>query len=142
FASTNAALASSTSTNGQNDIVITNTGKIVFAFNGGNPDQSLRGVWISTTGNIGSFTRIAGGSVLGVDSVNGWRANSYLALAGTSNPTQFAGKRIVMALAPSNQNIVYVLYDNGMSSGGTPAVPEADMFKLDMTGGTNTWTNL
>lgn len=120
------------SSNGQSDVVITNTGKVIVAMNGGTPDLSLRGVWVSATGNLGSYTRIAGGTVLGVDSVANWRGND----------PGIASRRIVLGLAPSNNNIVFVLYANGLSSEPPTPKPEADLFKLDMTGGTNTWTNL
>lgn len=127
-----------TSLGGQMDVVISNTGKIILAVNGSNPDLTLRGVWVSTTGNLGSWTRIAGGSVLGVDSVSNWKANSYTNYAGS---TTAISKRIVMGMAPSNQNIVYILYENGKSNTAPDNAPEADLFKLDMTSG-NTWTNL
>lgn len=134
FGSAVASIAAS----GQNDIVISNTGKMVFAMNGGNPDLTLRGVFTSTTGNFGSWTRIAGGSVLGTDSVAGWRGNSYKFFSGS---TTYLPKRILLAMAPSNQNIVYVLYENGLSNTTPDNAPEADMYKLDMTSG-NAWTNL
>ncbi len=124
-----------TSDDGQMDVVITRTGKLLLAVNGGNPDPTLRGVWTSATGNLNNWTRIAGGATLGVDSVASWRANSYP--IGTAP----ISKRILMAMAPSNQNIVYVLYENGLSNSAPDNSPEADMFKLDMTSG-NTWTNL
>ncbi|HYM94343.1 MAG TPA: hypothetical protein VET23_09415, partial [Chitinophagaceae bacterium] len=127
-----------TSVDGQMDIVISNTGKIILAVNGGNPDPTLRGVWTSTTGNLSTWTRIAGGSTLGVDSVANWRANSYTNFSGSTTPVP---KRIIMAMAPSNQNILYVLYENGLSNTAPDNAPEADMFKLDMTSG-NAWTNL
>ncbi|MDP9229592.1 MAG: hypothetical protein M3O67_02835, partial [Bacteroidota bacterium] len=82
--------------NGQSEVVITNTGKLVLAVNGGTPDVNLKGVWISTTGDLGSWTRIAGGTVLNVDSVANWRGNTYAANDA---------KRIILALAPSNQNL-------------------------------------
>ncbi len=44
-------------------------------------------------------------------------------------------------MAPSNQNIIYVLYENGLSNTAPDNSPEADLFKVDMTSG-NTWTNL
>lgn len=128
------------SLNGQNDVIITNAGKIILAFNGGNADFNLRGVWVSTTGNAGSFTRIAGGNILGVDSVANWRANSFTAIPDNI-PIQYEAKRILLALAPSNQNICYVLYENGLSNVAPDNAPEADLFKLDMTGGVNTWFN-
>jgi hypothetical protein len=127
-----------TAEGGQMDVVISNTGKIILAVNGSNPDLTLRGVWTSSTGNLGSWTRIAGGSTLGVDSVANWRANSYINYAGSTTPIS---KRIVMGMAPSNQNIIYFLYENGLSNSSPDNKPEADLFKLDMTSG-NTWTNL
>ena len=126
-----------TNSGGQLDVAITTAGKIILAVNGGNPDLSLRGVWTSTTGNLGSFTRIAGGTTAGLDSITGWRGNSYDFFTGS---TTYIPKRIIIGLAPSNQNIVYVVYENGLSN-TTDNAPEADMFKLDMTSG-NTWTNL
>ena len=125
-----------TSDEGQMDVAISSTGNLILAVNGGNPDPTLRGVWTSSTGNLNSWTRIAGGSTLGVDSVANWRANSYSYYPGS---TSYVEQRILMAMAPSNQNIVYVLYENGLSN--TASVAEADLFKLNMTSG-NSWTNL
>ena len=122
---------------GQMDIVKAGS-KFIMSVNGGNPDATLRGVWTSTTGNTGSWTRIAGGSILGTDSVASWRANSYNFFSGTST---IIPKRAILAAAPSNPNIVYVCYENGLSNVAPDNSPEADMFKLDMTSG-NTWTNL
>ena len=34
---------------------------------------NLVGVWTSTVGDVGTWTRIAGGKTLGVDSVAGWQ---------------------------------------------------------------------
>lgn len=127
------------SDNGQTDVVITNTGRVYIAINGGNPDGSIRGIWTSPTGNPNTYTRIAGGSTLGTDSVANWKANSYV-------PSQFCtgtfiSKRIVMGLAPSNQNILYVTYENGESQSGASGKNEVDLYKLDASSG-NTWTNL
>ena len=124
------AVAANSAT-GQMDVTVSTTGKLLLGVNGGNPDVSLRGVWISTTGNAGNWTRIAGGTILNVDSVSNWQANSY---SGNS-------KRILVTLAPSNQNIAYVCYENGLSNTSPNNAPEADMYKLDMTSG-NVWTNL
>lgn len=131
------------SDNGQTDILCTfvnNTPRFYAAINGGNPDAGFRGIWTSTTGNVNSWTRIAGGSSLGVDSVDGWRANSYV----PSNFCQgtFISKRIVMGLAPSNQNILYVTYENGDSQSGASGKNEADLFKLTAYNGIFRWTNL
>ncbi|HKP31813.1 MAG TPA: T9SS type A sorting domain-containing protein [Chitinophagaceae bacterium] len=120
------------SANGQMEIAIANTGKLVLAVNGAMPDASARGVWTSTSGATGTWTRIAGGSTLGVDSVAGWRGNDYTA----------GSKRILLGLAPSNQNLLYVLYENGLSQSATTPVPEVDMYKLDITAASPVWTNL
>jgi hypothetical protein len=124
---TNVAAGSAT---GQLDIAITNTGKFILAVNGGMPDATTRGVWTSSTGALNSWTRIAGGSVLNVDSVDGWKGNNY---SGGS-------KRILIGVAPSNQNHMYVLYENGFDQ-STDLKPEVDMYKLDLTS-TPAWTNL
>ena len=115
--------------NGQMDVVINNSGRVLLAVNGGNPDAALRGVWLSSSGNTNSFVRIAGGSTLGVDSIPNWRGN-----ANGNN-----SKRILLALAPSNQNAGYVFYENGLSN-AAPA-PEADLFRFDISGNTITWSN-
>ncbi len=127
--------------NGQLDIVQTANGKLFLAVNGGNPLFSLRGVWTTTTGNVNNWTRIAGGITLGVDSVSGWRANSFKTSI-PSSPVQYDSKRIILAPAPSNPNILYVTYENGLLNTAPDNKPEADLYKLDMTGGVSTWTNL
>ncbi|HEX7902520.1 MAG TPA: T9SS type A sorting domain-containing protein [Chitinophagaceae bacterium] len=132
--------ATAFASNGQMDVVCSSTGKLVLAVSGANPDFNLRGVWTSATGNANSWTRIAGGSVLGTDSVANWRANSFkYDLVNGSN--LYESKRILLAMAPSNQNIVYVTYENGLTNVAPDNAPEADLFKLDMTGGVNTWSN-
>ena len=117
---------------GQNDVAVANDGRVLVAMNGGNPDISLKGVFISATGNRGSYVRIAGGSTLNVDSVANWRANNY----------EGGDKRILLTIAPSNQNIAYFFYENGLSSDAPDSKPEADLFRLDMAGtSTFTWSN-
>lgn len=123
--------AGATSANGQTDVAITNTGRVYMALNGGSPDLNLRGVWTSTTGNAGSWTRLAGGQILNVDSVANWRGNDY---------TAPLSKRILLTLAPSDQNIMYVLYENGLSQAGPVPQPEVDMFRFNAAN--TTWTNL
>ncbi len=115
------------------DVVISSTGRVIIAVNGGNEDPAIRGVWSSATGNVSSFTRLAGGTVLGVDSVDGWRGNSYdsRTINGQPNPVP---KRIVLALAPSNNNILYVMYENGAASGN-----DVDLFQANLSN--NTWVN-
>ena len=127
-----AGTVAANSENGQTDVAITNTGRVYVAINGGNPDPAIRGVWTSPTGNgavnNAGWTHLAGGQTLNVDSVALWRGNDY-----TAN----ANKRILIALAPSNQNILYTFYENGQSS--DDAKPEADLFRYDA--GANAWSN-
>jgi hypothetical protein len=115
----------------QTFVAITNTGRVYIAINGGANLTDRRGVWYSETGEFGTFTRIAGGQTLGTDSVAGWRGNAY----------DGAGKRIILALAPSNNNIGYVMYDNGQSSDSPNFQPEADLFRFDVSGTSFTWSN-
>lgn len=122
---------------GQMDIVKAGS-TFVLAVNGGFPDLNLRGVWTSTTGNLNGWTRIAGGSTIGTDSVGSWRGNSYRFYTSTST---YLPKRIILAAAPSNSNIVYVCYENGLSNTSPDNAPEVDMYKLDLSAGVN-WTNL
>jgi hypothetical protein len=127
FAGTTAASADQ----GQMDVSISNSGRIFLGVNGNFADLALRGLWTSTTGNGGlsNWTRIAGGQSA-ADSLNDWRGNAY---DGNS-------KRIVLALAPSNQNILYVCYENGLSQeSANGANPEIDLYKLDFSA--NTYVN-
>ena len=128
FAGTQAATAA----NGQMDVVISNNGRIFLGVNGGNPDPAARGVWTSSTGTTNSFTRVAGGQTIGVDSITGWRGNTNL----TND-----ARRIVLALAPSNNNIGYAFYENGLSSDAPELQPEADLFRFDITENSFTWSN-
>jgi len=94
---------------GLTDVVITANGKVYASFEGG---TSLEGVWASPSGN-GSWTQIA---------KNG-------------TPTNWSATgRIVLAAAPSNNNIIYALYVNG-NDGGI----EGDLWQYNAT--TTTWTN-
>ena len=125
--------------NGQGDVVISPTGKVYIAFGGSAPDFSLRGIWKSTTGDLNSYTRLAGGQTLGVDSVDGWRGNAY-SFTDVGGSNFYDTRRALLALAPSNENILYVLYENGLTNTSSGRNKEADLFKLDMTSGNN-WTN-
>jgi len=125
---------------GQGDVVISQTGKVYVAMTGAAADLNLRGIWSSATGNLNSYTRLAGGSTLGVDSVDGWKGNAYsYQLSGTEK--FYDTRRTLLALAPSNENILYVLYENGLTNTSSGRFKEADLFKLNMTSG-NVWTNL
>ncbi len=128
----------STASAGTVDVTFNTAGKVFIAVNGGNNDFAIRGVWTSNTGNSGSFTRIAGGSVLGVDSVAGWRGNAFDGEDVGGGQIVYTSKRILLALAPSNQNIMYVTYENGLDH-SVDGVPEVDFYKVDLI--TNTWTN-
>lgn len=126
--------------NGQCDVVVSPTGKVYVAMTGSAPDLNLRGVWKSLSGDANSFTtRLAGGSTLGVDSVDGWRGNAY-GFTDVGGSNFYDTRRTLLALAPSNENILYVLYENGLSNTAASPNKEADLFKLDMTSG-NAWTN-
>jgi hypothetical protein len=119
--------------NGQMDIVTTSTGRLYLGVNGGFPDRDRKGIWTSTTGNSNQWNRIAGGMSGSPDSIAGWRGNDPGATS----------RRILLAVAPSNQNILYTIYENGLSQDDdiNPR-PEVDMFKLDISSGSNVWTNL
>jgi len=148
FGEPNATIGSAFAQNGQTDVVCSPTGKVYIAISGSNPVFGFsstnpafgRGIWKSTTGDQGSWTRLAGGQVLGVDSVDGWRGNSYVAQV-ISGSNYYTTRRTLLALAPSNENILYVLYENGLTNTSTARNKEADLFRLNMTTG-NVWTNL
>ncbi len=125
---------------GQGDVVISPTGIVYVAVTGGASDLTLRGIWKSSTGNLNSYTRLAGGSILGVDSVDGWRGNAY-SFTDVGGSNFYDTRRTLLALAPSNENILYVLYENGLSNSSPSRNKEADLFKLNMSSG-NVWTNL
>lgn len=106
------------------DIMVTPTGRLYASFDGRDANE---GVWTSTTGASGSWTKIAG-TISAVRTPATWHAfNTY--------------GRIVMAFAPSNPDVVFFLYWNGSASSctGTPA-PEAKLFKYVQS--TNTFTDL
>jgi hypothetical protein len=111
--------------------------RVYAAITGRNPDRSFVGVWMSPTGNPGNWTRIAGGANGGVDSVAGWKAYNNTVQGGEFT----AGwGRVTFTLAPSNQNLMYVLYENGENA--SASLPEADLFRCDMSTNPFTWTNV
>jgi Secretion system C-terminal sorting domain len=85
------------------DVVITSTGRVYAAFSG-NQDAVIEGIWTSANGE-GGWTRI-------------------------NDPIFTPAGRVVLALAPSNEDKLYILFDNGTSSScaGTPAI-EADLWR-------------
>jgi hypothetical protein len=107
------------------DIVVTSTGRLYAAF-GGTNSNTVDGVWTSTTGDAGGWTRIAG-------------------TGAASNPAtwnaQAAYGRVTLAIAPSNEDIVYALYYNNVTSSCTGvAAPEAELFRWSLSG--SSWTDL
>ena len=140
FGEPNATIGSAFGANGQMDVICSPTGKVYIACSGSNPVFTLRGIWRSVTGNQSSWTRLAGGQTLGVDSVDGWRGNAY-SFTVVNGSNFYDTRRTLLALAPSNENILYVLYENGLTNTSSARNKEADLFKLDMTSGNN-WTNL
>lgn len=120
------------------DVMINKTGTALFAgITGRNPDRSLAGVWTSATGNNGSWTRIAGGENGQTDSIPGWRPYDNTITGG-----EFVNGwgRVTFALAPSNQNLMYVLYEN--ANDAAASLSEADIFRCDMSTTPFTWTNV
>ena len=94
------------------DVVITNGGRVYAGFSGTN-DANIKGVWTSSNG-VGGWTRIS---------------NGIFTPAG----------RVVLALAPSNQNKLYVLFNNGkVSECPTNPAIEADLWMWDQSNSTFT----
>lgn len=127
-----------TSTGGISDLLINRNGSRIFvAMSGRNADRNLAGIFTSSTGNNGSFTRIAGGIKDAADSVAGWRAYDNAIVSG-----DFTGGwgRMVLALAPSNQNLLYVMVENANSASASR--PEADLYKCNMSSTPFTWKNV
>ena len=122
---------------GQGDVVISPAGIVYVAVTGASSDLSLRGIWKSATGNFNTYTRLAGGSILGTDSVAGWRGNSY-SFTNVGGSNFYDPRRTLLALA--NEDILYVLYENGLRNESPSRNKEADLFKLNIPG--NVWTNL
>lgn len=118
------------------DIAISTDGsKLYAALSGRSNDADTAGVWQSTTGLVNSWSRIAGASS-GPASVSGWRTYNNFVSGGA-----YTGGwgRTVLAVAPSNANILYVMYDNAQSAANS--TPEADLFRADLSGPTPVWSN-
>lgn len=105
------------------DVVCTSTGRLYAAFSGLNTatPTNVPGVWTSTTGASASWIKIAGATA--TSNPAGWNSNG-------------AYRRVVLAIAPSSENVLYALYDN---ANVYPSL-EADLFKWNQTSGT--WTDL
>ena len=92
------------------DVKITSTGRVYASFSG---DATNRGVWTSATGT------------------GGWSNISN----GTFNPSG----RVVLGIAPSNENKVYILFGNGNNSNCATSTQEADLWLWNQ--GTTSFTN-
>ncbi len=104
------------------EIICTPAGRLYAAFSGTDANE---GVYTSTIGNSGTWTKIAG-TISGVVTPSTWKsANSY--------------GRVVLNYAPSNTNIVYALYDNKKISNCTTPALEADLFVYNQS--TSVWTD-
>ena len=114
------------------DVIIPSDGSRIFAaFSGLNADSTLVGIWTSTAGDANTWTRIAGGQRLGIDSVAGWAPHGVWG-------------RPVLALNTANTKL-FVLYKNGNSATGSSPKPEADLFSANISSNnpaSYTWTNL
>jgi Secretion system C-terminal sorting domain len=107
---------------GATDIVVTGNGRLYAAFNG---SSIIEGVWTSTTGNENEWIKIAGADA--ATTPPGWNAKGSYG-------------RLVLGIAPSQQNIVYALYRTNVvqCNGATP--PEAELFRWNLN--TNSWADL
>lgn len=107
------------------DVAISKDGTRFYAsFSGRSNSRDTAGVWASTNG-INDWKRIAGGSLGSADSVAGWKAY---------NPNMNSGTgwgRTVLSVAPSNANILYVMYENSLSAASNQS--EADLFRADLS---------
>jgi len=109
------------------DIVITSTGKLYAAFAGGSntgPTLDMPGVWSSTTGAAGSWTKIAGTGAATTPAT--WNADG-------------AYGRVVLGLCPSLETRLFAVYYTAPFTCAAPA-PEAELFRWD--DGLSTWTDL
>ncbi len=105
------------------DVVIPSDGSEILAAFHGSITDNMDGLWRSSTGDPNSWTSLTQGQT-------GWPANGEYG-------------RMVMALAPSSENLLYVLYDNlhvNDCEAGTEEKPEADLWLYDRS--ENTWENL
>ena len=105
------------------DIVVTSDGTFYAAFAGGNA-AGFDGVWRSSTGASGSWTRIAGAG-------------------SATNPAEWNAQgaygRVVLAVAPNLESRVYAIYYNNLTANCTNnAKPEAEFFYWNDLN--STWT--
>lgn len=97
-------------------------------------------VKIASNGRV--FVAVQGTSRAGGITSSPTGNGSWAKLANNNNPSGWsASGRIVLAVAPSNNNVIYVLYNNGQRSNASTSsyVKEADLWKYDLS--TTTWIN-
>jgi Secretion system C-terminal sorting domain len=112
------------SSNQTSDIIVTSTGRLYAAFAGTNA-ATVDGVWTSLTGNLNDWT---------------WIAGTGAATTPTSWNTQSTYGRVVLAVAPSDEDKVFALYSNSLTSNCTTPVVEAELFRWSLAA--NAWTDL
>ncbi|NCU04287.1 MAG: T9SS type A sorting domain-containing protein, partial [Chitinophagaceae bacterium] len=101
------------------------------SFTGRSIDSDTAGVWVSTNGNYAAWTKIGGPGL-----VPDWK--SYNNTISGGNYTAGWGKT-VLAVAPNNSNILYVMYQNALSASASQ--PEADLFRANLSNfPTVTWS--
>ncbi len=119
------------------DVVVSSSGRLYASFSGTN-DSGVDGVWASapgpTSGDFGSWTRIAGAFAGG--SPVGWNFEAPSA----SPPTAGGYGRVVLAIPPSAETLLYALYWKNLTFTCAAPSPEAELFRWDDVGGT--WTDL
>jgi hypothetical protein len=118
------------------DIVVSKPGvtpvRYYAAFSGRNRDSDTAGVWTSTTGTFGSWTRIGHS-----EQVTGWR--QYNNNQNVNGSYTGGWGKTILAVSPSNSNILYVMYHNALSAAS--GQPEADLFRADLSSfPTVTWS--
>tara|TARA_R110002050_G_scaffold149883_2_gene276539 strand:- start:481 stop:3243 length:2763 start_codon:yes stop_codon:yes gene_type:complete len=101
---------------GWTDLEITSTGRVYFAIDG-RESANKNGIWTSVNG------------------LDFWER-----ISTNSSPADWDSKgRITMAIAPSNENIIYALYNNGVNNSNSNRAPEADLWQYNAL--TKVWTD-
>jgi hypothetical protein len=118
---------------GITEILINKAGtKLFAAFSGKNPDRAIVGIWQSPSGDVNTWTRVAGGVQNAADSVNGWRAYDADPPANSDN----GWGRIALGFS-ANEDL-YALVENYKDA--TNNVSEADLFRANISGANPTWS--
>jgi hypothetical protein len=130
------------------DLFVAATGKI-YRYDGTNmnielemPSEALGYTDVKIAGNGRAFASLEGTSTAGGVWTSVTGNGSWKRIANNGSPTNWsADGRIVLGIAPSNSDVVYVLYNNGKSSDSASDtyVIEADLWRYKVS--THTWTN-